>query len=327
MANDLVQLPPTVLQRGLNTAQWNTLCNSIFPGAKTDSVLLAVDYCKARGLDVMKKPCHIVPISVRDGESWKYRDVIMPGIYELRTTAMRTGLYLGHSPIEYGPEVEQFGLLVPESAQMVVFRWNDKAVRVTEFPVRVLFREVVNLKNDKPNQRWAKAPVQMMDKCLEAAGLRKAFPEELGGQYTDDEMEGRAIDVEVVSASRSAAAGDADAQSGGERRGRGKPATREPQATRRDPEPAAEPVSVDQPGAAEGGTGSPSADQEKRPGDLPYDDDHITRSQKAILEKRLGEAHLTTAQFCEAYKIAHIELLPFDMVENAKLWIARNAAK
>jgi len=315
MANDLMTLPPNVVQRGLDVAQWNTLCNSLFPGAKPDSVLMAVDYCKARQLDVMKKPCHIVPISVKQANgSYEYRDVIMPGIYELRTTATRTGLYLGHSPIEYGPDIEFAGVIAPEWAQMVIYRWNDAATRPIEFPVRVLFREVVNTKNGKANQRWEKAPVQMMEKCLEAAGLRKAFPDELGGMNTDDEMHGRVIDVEYIEAGASgvrAASDGAAAGGAGERAGRGKPATREPEAVR--------PNGGEYPA---GGTGSHTADQSHAAAA-----DCITGAQKAILEKRLLDARLTTAQLCEEFKIAHIELLPFDLVDSAKSWITRNAAK
>ena len=51
-------LPQNVIARGIDEAQWNTLCNSLFPGAKADSVLMVVDYCKARKLDPLKKPCH-----------------------------------------------------------------------------------------------------------------------------------------------------------------------------------------------------------------------------------------------------------------------------
>lgn len=318
MSNEVMALPPSVVARGLDVAQWNTLCNSLFPGAKSDSVLMAVDYCKARQLDVMKKPCHIVPISVKQGESYVYRDVIMPGIYELRTTAMRTGLYLGHSPIEYGPEEAMFDdLRVPEWASMVVLRWNDRAARVTEFPISVLFREVVNLKNGKPNQRWAKAPVQMMDKCLEAAGLRKAFPDEIGGTQTDDEMYGRVIDAEPARAVQADSVGDdrADGDGGSEvvhRRSRGKPATQEPEATRSDASAAGGEGASDRlAGGGEAATEGPEADR-------------ITGAQKALIEQRLTRASLTKDAFCKQFGITAVELLPFDRAGEAKAWIDKN---
>jgi hypothetical protein len=49
-------------------------------------------------------------------------------------------------------------------------------------------------KMEVPNEMWAKRPFGQLDKCVEAAALRKAFPEELGNTYTVDEMEGRTIE-------------------------------------------------------------------------------------------------------------------------------------
>ena len=51
-------------ERNIDLAVWSTLQNSVFPGAKDESIILAVDYCKARKLDILKKPCHIVPMQV-----------------------------------------------------------------------------------------------------------------------------------------------------------------------------------------------------------------------------------------------------------------------
>ncbi len=45
-----------------------------------------------------------------------------------------------------------------------------------------------------PNTMWQKRPRGQLDKCVEAAALRKAFPEELGNTYVAEEMEGRTID-------------------------------------------------------------------------------------------------------------------------------------
>lgn len=190
-------LPEPVTRRGITDAQWRTLCKSLFPGAKPDSVLMVWDYCIARRLDPMKKPCHIVPMEVKVGTAYEWRDVVMPGIYELRTTAQRTGEYLGHAKPEYGAPLDYAGVSAPEWCDFTVHRWNSNARVSAPFPVRVLFREVVATKRDgKANSRWAKAPFQMLTKCAEAAALREAFPEELGGQQTMEEMDGqRAIDA------------------------------------------------------------------------------------------------------------------------------------
>lgn len=201
-------LPAPVARRGIDESTWRTLCNSVFPGALSDSILMAIDYCRARGLDVLKKPCHIVPMNVsekrrrQDGsveEKQVWRDVILPGIYEYRITAQRTGEYLGHSKPEYGPVVEFRGIKAPEWCSMTLYRWHPVTERVVEFPVECQFSEVCTLKNDgKPNARWTRAGKQMLTKCTEAAGLREAFPDEIGSEPTAEEMEGRTIEYTTV---------------------------------------------------------------------------------------------------------------------------------
>src|SRR5688572_143889 len=130
---EMKDLPGPVSRRGISEFQWRTLANNLFPGAKSESVLMVWDYCVARKLDPMKKPCHIVPMKV--GDSW--RDVVMPGIYEYRTTANRTGEYLGHSKPVYGPEIEFLGVKAPEFCELTVYRWNSKAGQKAEYPVQV----------------------------------------------------------------------------------------------------------------------------------------------------------------------------------------------
>lgn len=191
----VIELPEPVARRGINEGQWRTLMNNLYPGAAGDSVLMVWDYCLARKLDPMKKPCHIVPMQVKQGDDYVWRDVVLPGIYEYRTTAHRTGQYLGHAIPSYGPGIESKGVTAPEYCDFTVYRWNPNAEQRGEYPVRILFAEVVATKKDgTANARWTKAPMQMLTKCAEAAALREAFPDELGGVPTMEEMEGHIID-------------------------------------------------------------------------------------------------------------------------------------
>lgn len=190
-------LSDQLADRGVTPAQYHVLTKSLYPGAKPESALMVLDYCAARKLDPMKKPCHIVPMKVKVGDDYEWRDVVLPGIYEYRTTAMRTGLYLGHTAPVYGEVKEYAGVMAPESCSMTFKRAGANGV-VIEFPVTVYFREVCNTKDEWiekkktgrviANDRWAKAPIQMLTKCAEAAGLREAFPDEFGGEQTFEEM-------------------------------------------------------------------------------------------------------------------------------------------
>lgn len=171
----------------------SALKNSIFPGAKDESIRFAWDYCKARGLDVMKKPCHIVGMSVSvpgsfDKKEW--RDVIMPGIAEARTTAMRTGKYMGQSDPEFGPMVElKIGSKkhkVPEWCKITVYRLENG--EKVPYPHIEYFEEAyADKKNGDLNSMWTKRKRGQLAKCAEAGALRKAFPEELGGEIVAEE--------------------------------------------------------------------------------------------------------------------------------------------
>lgn len=178
-----------LIERNIDTAVWTTLQNSVFPGAKDESILLAVDYCKARKLDILKKPCHIVPMSVTDAKTGNknWRDVIMPGIYEQRITAFRTGQMAGQDEPVFGDTVTFGGIEAPEWCRVTVYRFinNERcAFSHTEY-----FSEAcATTKEGKPNSMWSKRPRGQLAKCAEAGALRKAFPDELGGVITADEV-------------------------------------------------------------------------------------------------------------------------------------------
>ncbi len=182
----------------LTTEIWSALQSSIYPGARPESILLVCQYCKARDLDPLKKPVHIVPMKVKDARTGDYswRDVVMPGIYEYRITAMRTGEYVGMDEPEFGDSIEYRGIKAPEWCRITVYRLIDGAR--CPFPHQEWFEECVGTKQDgEPNAMWRKRPKGQLLKCCEAGALRKAFPEDLGGTMTADEVDGgqQAIDI------------------------------------------------------------------------------------------------------------------------------------
>lgn len=203
---------PAIQERfNVDQTEWRALVESTFPNAKTTgAVILALAYCKARNLDPFKKCVHIVPIW--DKERRCEVETVWPGIAEYRTTASRTGIYAGHDEVQHGPTIEhkwQDGeetvtVVFPEWSQMTVYR--IVAGNRCPFPgPKVYWLETyASKKNDAPNSMWRDRPIGMIDKCAEAAALRGAFPEELGGELTADEVRGfrwqgrDAIDVPKV---------------------------------------------------------------------------------------------------------------------------------
>lgn len=184
---------------GIDKGEWRALTDAIFPRAKTlDSIVLALSYCKARKLDIFKRPVHIVPMWSKEIKG--YVDTIWPGIGELRTTAARTGEYAGRDATIWGDDVTaQYGAYEvkhPEWAEVVVRRMIGGHVAAFHGP-RVYWAE--NYAPEKfgepaPNDMWRKRPRGQLEKCAEAAALRAAFPEEVGNEYTADEMEGKVIE-------------------------------------------------------------------------------------------------------------------------------------
>jgi phage recombination protein Bet len=186
---------PAVEERfGIDRASWKALVEAIFPNATSvESVILALSYCRARKLDPFKRNVHIVPIWNK--ELGRMVDTIWPGIGELRTTAFRTGEYAGRDKTEFGPMVTQKVGSVehtfPDWAQITVYRMV-KGQRVAFAGPQVFWLETyatVKRNDDTPNEMWQNRPRGQIDKCAEAAALRAAFPEEIGGDYIAEEVQ------------------------------------------------------------------------------------------------------------------------------------------
>lgn len=200
---------PVVEERfGVDKSMWKALVESVFPNAKSpDAIILALSYCKARRLDVFKRPVHIVPIW--DNNQRREVETVWPGIAEHRTTAMRTGNYAGLDAPRFGPDVTHtfsgdvgrgdsarkitIDVTFPAWCEITVYRMVQGA-RVPFPGPRVNWLEYYSArgKSGVPNDRWTRAPVQMLEKCAEAAALRRAFPEEIGDEWTAEEVGGAA---------------------------------------------------------------------------------------------------------------------------------------
>lgn len=196
---------PSIQERfGVDRSTWRALVEAVFPAAKTvEGVILALSYCRARGLDPMKRPVHVVPIWNKDKRA--YDESVWPGIGEQRTTAFRTAQYAGCDETKFGPTVtEQFTgmtgrdgqqrqqtikVAYPEWAQLTVYRMLA-GNRISIPGPRVYWLETYARlgRSDLPNEMWQKRPFGQIEKCAEAAALRRAFPEEVGNEPTAEEM-------------------------------------------------------------------------------------------------------------------------------------------
>lgn len=197
-SKDIVQYEPQLI---------STLRNSLYPGAKEESVIMVLTYCHHAKLDVMLKPVHIVPMWIVDKEtgSGEMRDVVMPGINLYRIQAARSGC-AGISEPEFGPEVTEciggVDVTYPKWCKVSVKR--VVAGHIVEFSATEYWKEnYATAGKDKktgvvslaPNAMWKKRPYGQLAKCAEAQALRKGFPE-IGAAPTAEEMEGKQLDYD-----------------------------------------------------------------------------------------------------------------------------------
>lgn len=201
MSNQLTITASTLAEKGIDMATWSALKNSIYPGAKDESVMMALDYCRARQLDPLMKPVHIVPMSVKDTATNRNesRDVVMPGIGLYRIQADRSGDYAGAKEPEFGEDVVRqlngVEMTFPQWCKYTVYKRMPSG-EIVEFSAREYWIEnyaTGGRDTTAPNAMWKKRPYGQLAKCAEAQALRKAWPE-IGQQPTAEEMEGKAFD-------------------------------------------------------------------------------------------------------------------------------------
>ncbi len=209
------QLPAAIAERGITPETYNVLTKMIFPGAKDPAIIaLAWDYCKARELDILKKPCHIVP--AYNAKTGRMEETVWSSIHEIRTTASRTGLYAGKDKPVYGETIKKTfeptkkeknykdntGKWQKEACESITLEYPEKC-EITVYKIvggircpftsEVYWEELATFTNGQPNTMWRRRIHGQLAKCAEADALRAAFPEQLGGLLAAEEMEGRTI--------------------------------------------------------------------------------------------------------------------------------------
>ena len=170
--------------REFNAQQIDLIKRTICVGATDDELHLFVMQAQRMGLDPFARQIHAVKRSTWNATTRQNEDrmTIQVGIDGLRLVADRTGRY---APGREASFTYKDGALVSATAyvlKLVGGVWHECAS--TAF-----WSEYAALKRDgTPTQMWATKPHIMLSKCAEAAALRRAFPAELSGVYTDDEM-------------------------------------------------------------------------------------------------------------------------------------------
>jgi hypothetical protein len=114
---------------------------------------------------------------------------IQTSVDGFRLAADRTGAYTGSEESWAGPDGDWkdvwLGVDPPAAAKVVVYKGEG----TKGFAAVATWSEYVQTNKDgKPSVMWARMPARMLAKCAESLALRKAFPAELSGLYTSEEM-------------------------------------------------------------------------------------------------------------------------------------------
>lgn len=170
-----IQLHP---EFGMSREQINLIKNTVCAGATDDELKLFLYQCKRTGLDPGARQIYSLPM--RGGK----RQVLV-SIDGFRLIAERTGKYAGQQgPWWCGEDgVWQEVWLKnspPVAAKIAVLRSDFK---------EPLFAVARYAAYAQQSPVWQKMPDLMIAKVAESLALRRAFPQELSGLYTSEEMD------------------------------------------------------------------------------------------------------------------------------------------
>jgi len=162
--------------------QLATWTNTYMKGASSDELSLFANVCKRTGLSPEMK--QIYPVPRWDSKLGKNVFSFQTSIDGFRLIAERTGRYAPGKQADYvyndKNEIVSATAYVKKCTQDGT--WHE--VAVTAF-----YDEYVQkTKDGHPTQFWDRMPHVMLAKCAESLALRKAFPAELSGLYTQEEM-------------------------------------------------------------------------------------------------------------------------------------------
>lgn len=161
--------------------QIDLIKRTVAKGVTDDEFQLFLYTAKRMGLDPLAKQIH----AVKRWSNADSREVmsIQTGIDGYRLIADRTGNYAPGKANSY--EYDENGKVISATAYAMKFvrgAWMETSATAH-------MSEYAQAKKDGSfTSMWASKPHIMLGKCAEALALRRAFPAELSGVYTDDEM-------------------------------------------------------------------------------------------------------------------------------------------
>ncbi len=181
--------PPPKLSR----EQIDLIKRTVAKGTTDDELQLFLYTAGRTGLDPLAKQIH----AIKRWNGRERREVmsIQTGIDGYRLIAERTGHYAPGQEPTYEVDAGELVSATAYVKKLVAGVWHPVAASA-------YYEEYVQTDREgNPTPTWKRMPRLMLAKCAEALALRRAFPAEMSGVYTFDEM-AQADSVEVVAPSR-----------------------------------------------------------------------------------------------------------------------------